>query len=116
MKFTKEKIRESVGQFGVPVLVAGDDFSTLTVKMDNKTELEHHDYYYRSVFRLYFEQLVTHRPQETRAVLENVAKSIHDSLYREIIVGLHRIKHEAHYVSRDEIVHMITKLIDKLEE
>ena len=117
MKFSKNTIRDMVSVYGKPQFMPCDDFNALSVRMENVIrEDTPQDCYYRSKYSLIYEQLVTHRMQETEAVKDNVAKSIHDSLYRDIIVNLSQIRHESHRADRDEIVQMLTKLIDRLEE
>jgi hypothetical protein len=116
MKFSKEKLRELVDTYGQRQLVPDDGFHTLKVGMVNDLKQDEHLVsYYRSKYCLFFEQVVTHRAQEGEAVKDNVATSIHNLLYREIIVNLHQIKHECRTATREEVIDMLTRLIDRLE-
>ena len=121
MKFTRNKIREMVSIYGKPTIVPDDGCYNLTAGMINSTAeardiINVPDYYYLSKYALFFEQLVTHRAQETVAVRENVVNAIHDTLYGEIIRDLHQVRARCMTTNKEEIVSLLSKLIAKVGE
>ena len=116
MKFTKKAIREMISKQGQSQLLPDDGFHQLSAGIKSNVSEDVRPNYYRSRFCLFFEQLVVHRPQEAEAVKDNVATSIHNALYREIIVSLQSIKHESRYATREEICSMLDKLTKRIEE
>ena len=116
MKFTKKAIREMVSTYGRPEILPDDGFHQLSAGIESSITEGSMPHYHRSKYCLFFEQLVVHRPQEAEAVKDNVATSIHNALYREIVVSLQSIKHESKYATREEIQNMLDKLIKRVEE
>jgi hypothetical protein len=120
MKLSLENIRKMVSVQGRPMMKADDGFHTLSYGMHNDVSEDPNmgdlNLYHLSRFRLIFEQLVTHRPQEGEAVKANVARTIHNALYRDIIVKLQRLRHEAEFAPRDEVLDALSRIIDYIEE
>ena len=114
MRLTKDKIKKLVNVYGKSTLRPTDDFNFVSVSMNNNRYGPDQNYYYSTKYELIFTQSAIHRPEETTAVRENVAKSIHDLIYGDILRSLYEIKLSCTIGSRDAIIEMLETLISQI--